>query len=168
MEMAVMPEKGDQSIKEIVGSIRRVVRAIFLDSKKMVKEYGVTGPQSIVLKSLFVQGPLSATELARVFYVTPSNMTGVIDRLEQKGLVERKRSTDDRRVSHIALTQQGQQIAGSLPNPIEDKLIKGLSGLSEEDVSRICDAFLKVVDLVDAAKVDAHPLGADPRLWENV
>ena len=44
-------------IKQIVGSIRRVTRAVYLDSKKMVKQFGLSGPQSLVLKAIASHEP---------------------------------------------------------------------------------------------------------------
>ena len=52
-------------------------------------------------------------------YVTPSNITGIIDRLEKKGLVERIRQQGDRRVALITLTQSGQKLGQTIPDPIE-------------------------------------------------
>ena len=92
-------------IKEIVGALRRLVKAVYLDSSKISRQYGLTAAQSIVLRILFHEGPLSSADLSRRLYVTPSNMTGVIDRLEKKALVERVRQAADRRVVLITLTQ---------------------------------------------------------------
>jgi DNA-binding MarR family transcriptional regulator len=80
-------------IKQIVGNLRRLVKAVYLDSSKISRQYGLTAAQSIVLRILFQEGPLSSADLSRRLYVTPSNMTGVIDRLEKKGLVERVRQS---------------------------------------------------------------------------
>ena len=86
-------------IKEIVSAIRKFVRAVSLDAFQMSKQYGLTGPQSSVLRTLATEVPLSSASLSRRLYVTPSNITGIIDRLEKKGLVERIRKEGDRRVA---------------------------------------------------------------------
>ena len=49
--------------------------------QKMGKQYGLTGPQSLVLRLLIKEGALSSADLSRQMYVTPSNITGIIDRL---------------------------------------------------------------------------------------
>lgn len=72
-------------IKEIVCAIRRLVRAVYLDTEKMSRRFGLTGPQSGVLRTLSEHGPLSSADLSRKLYVTPANITGIIDRLEKKG-----------------------------------------------------------------------------------
>jgi DNA-binding MarR family transcriptional regulator len=58
-------------IKNIVESIRRLIRAEYLDSQKMSKQYGLTGPQSLVLRLLIRKGALSSADLSRQMYVTP-------------------------------------------------------------------------------------------------
>ena len=119
-------------IKDIVGSIRRLVRAEYLDAQKMSKQYGLTGPQSLVLRLLIKKGALSSADLSRQMYVTPSNITGIIDRLGKKGLVERIRKQGDRRVALITLTQSGQKLGQTIPDPIEKKLINQLADLEPE------------------------------------
>ncbi|NIM15246.1 MAG: MarR family transcriptional regulator, partial [Candidatus Aminicenantes bacterium] len=93
-----MNEIKDNSSKSIFGAIRRLVRLTYLDSRAMVKRYGITGPQSLVLKSLIESvEPLSSATLSRKLNVSPANITGIIDRLEEKGLVKRLKKQGDRR-----------------------------------------------------------------------
>jgi len=82
-----MSAENELIIKEIVDAIRRLYRAVYLDSAKMSRQFGLTGSQSGVLRNLVAHGPLSSAALSRRLYVTPSNITGVIDRLEN---VDRK------------------------------------------------------------------------------
>ena len=82
-----MSSENEIIIKEIVSSIRRLYRAVYLDSSKVSRRFGLTGSQSGVLRTLFRNGPLSSADLSRNLFMTPSNITGIIDRLEKKGLV---------------------------------------------------------------------------------
>jgi MarR family 2-MHQ and catechol resistance regulon transcriptional repressor len=74
-----------------------------------VAEYDLTTPQFGVLEALHHLGPLSLGELAEKLLVTGGNVTYVMDRLEEQGLVSRCRSTDDRRVVEARLTDRGRQ-----------------------------------------------------------
>jgi len=65
-----------------------------------ISEYGLTTPQFGVLEALHHLGSLSLGDLADKLLVTGGNITYVMDRLEERGLVERDRSTEDRRVVH--------------------------------------------------------------------
>jgi len=84
-----------------------------------VAEYDLTAPQFGVLEALFHLGPLSLGDLAEKLLVTGGNVTYVMDRLEDQGLVARERSGDDRRVVRAHLTTKGRAtIEGVFPNHI--------------------------------------------------
>ena len=152
--------KTDQEaiIQNIVDSIRRLVRAVYLDSQKMNKTYGLTGPQCSVLRKLMNDGPMSSADLSRMLYVTPSNITGIIDRLEKKDLVERIKKQGDRRVALITLTESGQQLGRSIPDPIINLFISELSDLEPEHLKSLDLAMNQVLDLIDAKGVGEAPL----------
>ena len=141
-------------IKEIVGAIRKFVRAVSLDAFKISKKYGLTGPQSMLLRTLVKEGPLSSASLSRRLYVTPSNITGIIDRLEKKGLIERIRKERDRRIVLINLTESGAELSNSLPDPIEKKLIYELADLKPEHVRILALVMNQILNLIDAKGVD--------------
>ena len=149
-----MYEENELLIKEIVGSIRKFVRAVSLDAFHMSKEYDLTGPQSSVLRSLFHYGPLSSASLSRKLYVTPSNVTGIIDRLERKGLVERVKKEGDRRVALITLTEKGTELSQAVPDPIEKRLIYGLADLEPGHVRILSLVMNQILNLIDAKGVD--------------
>jgi MarR family transcriptional regulator, 2-MHQ and catechol-resistance regulon repressor len=79
-----------------------------------IQEYGLTTPQFGVLEALYHLGPLSLGELADKLLVTGGNVTYVMDRLEQQGLVYRERSSDDRRVIQAKLTAEGRALVGGV------------------------------------------------------
>jgi DNA-binding MarR family transcriptional regulator len=136
-------------IKDIVHSIRRLVRAEYLDSQKMSKQFGLTGPQSLVVRLLIKKGALSSADLSRQMYVTPSNITGIIDRLEKKGLVERIRKQGDRRVALITLTQSGQELGKTIPDPIEKKFINQLADLEPEHLQILAMTMNQILSLTE-------------------
>lgn len=148
----------DLVIKDIVESIRRLVRAENLDSRKMSKEFGLTGPQSLVLRLLVKNGALSSADLSRQMYVTPSNITGIIDRLEKKGLVERIRKQGDRRVALITLTESGQKLGKNIPDPIEKKFINELADLEPEHLQILAMAMNQILNLIDTKGIEDAPL----------
>ena len=153
-----MLQDDKQIIKDIVGSIRRLIRAVSIDSVKMSRHFSLTAPQSGVLRSLNARGPISSAELSRELCVTPSNITGIIDRLEKKGLVQRNRKEDDRRVALIHLTDNGKTLSQGLPDPIETRLISALSDLSPGKVQELRDSLVTVLKLIDAQHLGDEPL----------
>ena len=144
-----MVPENEKVIQDIIWSVRRLVRAVYLDSHKISKQYGLTGPQSGILRSLLKHGPTSSADLSRMLYVTPSNITGVIDRLEKKGLVDRVRKTGDRRVALIQLTETGKALSTQLPDPIEERFISGLADLEPEHVQLLSMAIVQILKLMD-------------------
>lgn len=153
-----MTDENEKTIKEIVGAIRRLVRAVYLDTSKMSRRYGLTGSQSGVLRNLAVHGPISSARLSRELYVSASNITGIIDRLERKRLVKRARPENDRRVALISLTETGEELTRSLPDPIEIKLISGLADLKSTKVKKLQEAMGEILNLIDAENVEDTPL----------
>jgi DNA-binding MarR family transcriptional regulator len=157
-EVNSMVPGNDYVIKDIVESIRRLVRAEYLDSQKMSKQYGLTAPQSLVLRLLIKKGALSSADLSRQMYVTPSNITGIIDRLEKKGLVERIRQQGDRRVALITLTQSGQKLGKAVPDPIEKKIVHQLSDLDPENLQILAMAMNQILNLIDTRGAEVTSL----------
>ena len=153
-----MNSENESVIQDIVGSIRRLVRAVYLDSQKMKREFGMTGPQSGVLHLLLKNGSMSSADLSRLMYVTPSNITGIIDRLEKKGLVERVRRERDRRVTLLVLTAAGKELSEGIPDAIEKQLINQLSDLENEHVQILAMAMNQVLNLIDTSGVEEKPL----------
>jgi MarR family 2-MHQ and catechol resistance regulon transcriptional repressor len=75
-----------------------------------VQEYHLTTPQFGILEALYHLGPLSLGDLAGKLLVTGGNVTYVMDRLEEQGLVYRERSPVDRRIIQAKLTTQGHAL----------------------------------------------------------
>jgi DNA-binding MarR family transcriptional regulator len=141
----VLPE----SARRIIWLLRRLVQAGELYSKFLLKNYNVTQHQLACLLALSDSGPLPQSKLANAILVKPSTITGVIDRLEQKGLVVRERDVKDRRVVSIRLTDAGQELVNSAPPPIQRSLIDGLKGLSNDENSNIKDSLERLVAMLD-------------------
>src|SRR5438128_11889279 len=77
--------------------------------------HGITPPQWGVLVALWEQDGLSLSELAQRSFFDGPTMTGIVDRLENSGLVERRRDSQDRRVISVYLTDAGRELRNVLP-----------------------------------------------------
>jgi DNA-binding MarR family transcriptional regulator len=153
-----MNPQNESVIQNLVWSIRRLIRAVYLDSQKISGRYGLTEPQSAVVRNLYSIGPMSSADLSRRLFVTPSNITGIIDRLEKKGLVERIRKQGDRRVALITLTDAGKQLSHTLPDPIMKKFIAELADLEPQHVQLLAMAMNQILNLIDTQDVEEEPL----------
>ena len=157
-----MNPENESVIQEIVWSIRKLVRAVSLDSQKMSRQFGLTGQQSLILRLLFKGGSMSSADLSRLMYVTPSNITGIIDRLGKKGLVERMRKEGDRRVALIVLTDAGKKLSECIPDPIEKKFINQLADLEIEHVQILAMAMNQILNLIDTQDIEKEPFEISP------
>jgi DNA-binding MarR family transcriptional regulator len=153
-----MKPENEPLIQDMVAAIHRLVRTVYLDSQQMSREFGLTGPQSGVLRNLVKKGPLSSADLSRRSYVTPSNITGIIDRLEKKGLVERIKKRGDRRVALITLTEAGLELGETLPDPIEKRIISKLADLEPQHVRIFAMAINEILNLIETRGIEDTPL----------
>ena len=141
----VLPE----STRRIIWLLRRLVQASELYSKYLQKNYGVTQHQLGCLLALFDSGPMPQSKLAQTILVKPSTITGIIDRLEQKGLVVRERSERDRRIVNINITDAGNELVNEAPPPIQKTIINGLKSLSERDTTKVVESLEGLVAMLD-------------------
>jgi DNA-binding MarR family transcriptional regulator len=87
-----------------------------------------------VLAVLESDGPLSMRALAETLDVSQASATGIVDRMEQRGLIERRRGEDDRRVVRAALTDEGRTLIASLATERRDHLAMMLDRLSDDEL----------------------------------
>lgn len=147
-------------IDEILTDIRKLRRAVYHYYIKTGRQFGLTETQADVLRSLLVSDAMSSADLSRHLFMSPANITGVIDRLEGKALVERVRQKADRRVALISLTESGRILSKQLPDPIENKLVSGLENLDTDQVQSLAEAINKIIDLLGADEIEPSPLGS--------
>jgi len=142
--------------KEIIFSIRKLMQAGEFYTKELTKKYQVSAPQLNCLLSLYENGPLPPSQIAKHIMVKSSTVTGIVDRLEQKGLVKRFRNSPDRRIITIELTDSGKNLAKHAPPPIQQKIIDGLKKLSKNELDQIIFSLTQLTDMLDVQDLDVE------------
>ena len=142
----------------IFRSLRRIMRAVDIYSHKLSVQYKITIPQLICLQTLESDGPLTNTALAKLVHLSPSTVVGILDRLEAKELIVRERSTKDRRIVLLYITDKGRKLVATVPSPLQNRLAEGLSGLTEAELLDIGKSLETIVDLLEVADSEAAPL----------
>jgi DNA-binding MarR family transcriptional regulator len=142
--------------KEIIFSIRKLMQAGEFYTKELNKKYQVSAPQLNCLLSLYENGPLPPSQIAKHIMVKSSTVTGIVDRLEQKDLVKRFRNSPDRRIITIELTDSGKNLAKNAPPPIQQKIIDGLKKLSKNKLDQINLSLTKLTDMLDVKDLDVE------------
>ena len=140
----------DSAVSGIIQSLRTIFKAIQDYSHEVSENYGITGPQLWVLKTISLNGRLSLGDLGRRMYLKPSTITGLIDVLEEKGYLARMRDREDRRVVKVQLTPKGQRLVKKAPNPAQGKMIYGLRKLKRHELDVIFDSVQKLVKIMEA------------------
>jgi DNA-binding MarR family transcriptional regulator len=142
---------------QIVAAIRQIIRAVDLHSRRLVNGHGMTGPQLAVLKESARLGPTSPTSLAKAVHLSQATVTGILQRLERRFLIERQPSRDDRRSVLISITPKGVELLESSPSLLQDRFRDALSSLSEWERLQILATLQRVAELMDANEIDASP-----------
>lgn len=122
-----------------------------------VHEYGLTTPQFGILEALYHLGPLSLGDLAGKLLVTGGNVTYVMDRLEEQGLVYRERSPSDRRCIRAKLTEKGHAVIADV-FPGHAGFIEEMSrGLSPSEQEELRDLLKRLGHSIQHRERDIRP-----------
>lgn len=133
---------------EILENLRKIIRAVDLNSKKLAAETNLTAPQILALAMIAQNGPMTLADIAAAIHLSSSTMVGIIDRLEAKGFLVRERSVKDRRQVFINITAEGKKAAKKAPTPLHDVLITKLSNLSGSQQKNIVKTLEQLVDML--------------------
>jgi DNA-binding MarR family transcriptional regulator len=144
-----------RELKEDLDRIVETIIYLVTESRRLSKEeasrYGVTATQLSVLKLLHEIGDLSLGTLSKEIRAHNSTVTGIVDRMEAAGLVERARSESDRRVWIIRLTSAGKKVAERAKVSPWDLLRDALAELSVADQEKLTSLMRKVALNVQSA-----------------
>ena len=100
--------------------------------------YSLTAAQFIILRRIAEGVATTAAELCRVLEYDTGSMTRMLDRLEEKNVIVRERSSDDRRVVNIQLTAQGAEQYPALREQVRQALHNRFGTLSEAELHTLC------------------------------
>jgi DNA-binding MarR family transcriptional regulator len=145
---------------EILIKIRKIVRSVDIESKKIQKEHGVSIPQILCLNFLHESKNYQSTqgEIRKFLNLNSSTVSGIINRLEKKGYLARLPKSGDKRVVNIALTSAGDNLLSTVPSLLHEQLSEKLIQLSNEELQKVEEGLETLVNIMDIKKVDASPM----------
>ncbi len=154
---------------QILVNLRKIIRSVNLESKRIEKEYGISIPQLLCLSYLNNKPYFQAShkEIKDFIQLNASTVTGIISRLEKKGLVARLPKQEDRRIGLITITARGSELLQEMPNPLHRKLSQKLQELSSDDLQSLQAAFQTVIQFLDIEDVDAAPVIWGPEISDS-
>lgn len=142
----------------VLRSLRRIIRAVDLYSRKLVTQTGLSGPQLICLRQLASRAPMQTSHLADAVNLSSATVCGILNRLEQRGLVVRERQEDDRRRVLVSLSEAGQDTVDHAPPALHDSFIFKLRALPPEQRAAIGQTLASIVSMMAADELDAAPI----------
>ncbi|MAQ14861.1 MAG: MarR family transcriptional regulator [Sandaracinus sp.] len=143
----------------------RIVEAViylYTESRRLTKElaraFGLTGPQVTALKLLDAMGGMSLSDLSARMSARNSTVTGIADRMERDGLVERQRDENDRRVVRIRLTPRGRALSRQIPVESMEVFGAALRALDPKDRRDLRRILRRLSDRVEeeVKKTERH------------
>jgi DNA-binding MarR family transcriptional regulator len=145
---------GRVTVDAVVAELRGALRALRCGTTERIIRQGVSMTQIHVLWLLEHHGELPMSRLAELLAVSPSNSSGLIDRMGEHGLVERRRVADDRRVVMVGIASEGLRVLRELEEVHHDRLRRALDRLAPQDLARVHGAF---ADFRSAIEADLDP-----------
>ena len=143
--MAATGERSSTAAREAWGLFWQ----IFMRDKRrrwaILSELGISPQQSMAIGSLKPGEPMPMSALAEALHCDNSNVTGIVDRLEDRGLVERRSAPHDRRVKMLAVTERGAELRERLAERLE-RAPEALARLSPEDQRALRDIMRRALD----------------------
>ncbi len=118
-------------------------------SKRMQSRLGITGPQRLALRILGRVPGVTAGQLAEILHLHPSTLTGILARLEERGLVTRRTSAYDRRRVSLELTERGREIEKQSAGTVENAVERTLAELGDAEASAARRALMLLVRVLD-------------------
>ena len=143
---------------EVLRNLRKITRAIDLHSKRLAQEYGLTGPQAIIMQEIQQGGAVPVSSLAKSVSLSHATVTDILNRLSKRGMVVRTRDHVDKRRMMVSLTEQGAQLLTKTPSLLQDQFISRFEDLEEWEQTLILSSLQRVATFMNAEDLDASPV----------
>jgi DNA-binding MarR family transcriptional regulator len=139
-------------IEEMLTLIKRIMSLIKQSFESDLKKMDVTESQILVMRVLNHYGDMKVSDISRKLDLSNSTVSGIIDRLVEKKIVERKRSEKDRRIVMISLAEEYRQPVRKHLNAFAQKMRRVLSTTTEEDLDFILEGLEKLRTILEESQ----------------
>lgn len=159
------PRKGGRPVEplEFLRRLWAIDHGLAQVSKRMERAHGVTGPQRLAVRLIGQRPGIGPTDLADLLHVDRGASTGLVQRLELKGLVERRRHPGDGRRWSLSLTERGRQVDRLDHGTIEALVRQVLTTTAAEDVRAASHLLQQLLMALQASGGPRAPLPARRR-----
>jgi DNA-binding MarR family transcriptional regulator len=139
-------------------ALRHILRTNEISSRALAKRCGLTPSQLILMQIVRHAGRPTPSFLARETSLSHATITALIDKLEVRGFVTRRRNNKDRRRVYIELTSTGLKILHDAPDSLQSRFEKAFGQLESWEQSFLAAALERTVGLLDTENLDAGPV----------
>ena len=147
--------------EEILAHVRALRRDLLRNPLADAERSGLTGPQVTVMACLVSRGPTTLTELSRAVDMSHSTASGIVDRLQARGLVRRTPDASDRRRTRITVTEQVSRYVRELEEGPAGRLTAALESASADQRRAIGEGLIALRELLQIAQPGS---GSEPMM----
>lgn len=147
--MIFPPQPDHPAADAVTGSLRRIIHAIDLHSRQLSRHTGLTVPQLSVLQAIQRHPDAPVKVVARSAYLTQATVSIVLDRLEDRGLVRRRRAEHDRRQVLVGITEDGREALAQVPALLQRHFLERFHELQQWEQNMLVSALQRIADLMD-------------------
>ena len=144
--------------EEVLVALRKIIRATDQNSKRLNREAGLTIPQTVLMNAIASHPGATLGEITQRISLSQATVSTIIDRLEERKLVERQRNQRDKRVVNVRLTETGVTLLAKTPAPLQQVFVRHFDNLEQQQQGAIIDSLQAVATLFGATDVDAAPI----------
>jgi DNA-binding MarR family transcriptional regulator len=148
----------------VLSTLRQIIRAIDIHSRQLSKQFGLTGPQLIVISEIGQYGPMTIGELARRISLSQATVTTILDRLEIKELATRVRDSHDKRRVYVSITDKARSILESHPNFLQDAFVRRFNALEDWEQTLILSSIQRLSAMMNAQDLPPEAYEIEPEL----
>jgi DNA-binding MarR family transcriptional regulator len=141
-----MPTPFDQNM---LLSLRRIVQSIRQYNNVLSQQVNLTVPQLLCLQQLLEPDIRTPSQIARRTFLSQATVTGIADRLVERGFIRRDRDRPDRRQVVLTLTDQGKKLAEDMPWPLPANFSANFEALPPEEQAAIDACLRRVAEMMD-------------------
>ena len=151
--------EADQDIcRQVLTTLRRIIRGIDLHSRALARDYGLTGPQLILLEELSRSKEVSVGDLAKSVNLSHATVTDVLVRLEKRDLIQRTRSNSDKRKVIVQITESGLRILKKAPPLLQARVVAGFEKLEEWEQTLLLSSLQRLALMMEVKELEASPM----------
>jgi len=138
--------------------LRRILRATENRARTLSRQSGLTASQLLLLQTLENEGECTAGTIAARLGITQATTTSLVQKLEAKGLVVRKRGATDRRTVWLTLSESGRTKLAEAPDSLQELFSQRFEKLEDWEQMMLMASLERVASMLDAEELDASPV----------